>query len=118
MVDWVSATLDPVTRSAKVRIIVPNKEPGFGLKPEMYASVSLEASSKKALAIPRTAVLRLGEETVVYVQDGETPDGRVRFLRRHVQVNEEAGTEFVPVLLGLHAGDHIVSSGAILLSEG
>jgi cobalt-zinc-cadmium efflux system membrane fusion protein len=116
-VDWVSATLDPATRSAKVRVVVPNDDSQHLLKPEMFASVSISASEKRALAIPRSAVLRMGEQTVVYVQAGEAPGGKVRFERRPVAVNEELGAEFVPVLRGLRPGERIVSSGAILLSE-
>jgi cobalt-zinc-cadmium efflux system membrane fusion protein len=116
-VDWISDALDPTTRSAKVRCVLSNNDPDFKLKPEMFAQVSLSATARQALAIPRSAVLRLGEQTVVYVEAGKAPDGRQIYERRPVSVNEDLGSPFVPVLRGLNAGERVVSSGAILLSE-
>jgi RND family efflux transporter MFP subunit len=116
-VDWISDTLDPTTRTAKVRCTLTNTDPAFRLKPEMFAQVGISASVQEALSIPRSAVLKLGEQTVVYVESGKTPDGRQIFQRRPVAVNEDLGTAFVPVLRGLKEGDRVVSAGAILLSE-
>lgn len=114
-VEWVSDALDPATRTAKVRCRLDNKD--HALKPEMYASVTMEAPGHKATAIPRSAVLRLGDQTVVFVRAGEDPDGKVTFERRLVAVDEDQSAEFVPVLHGLQPGEQIVNSGGILLSE-
>ena len=67
-VDWVSGMLDPGTRTAKVRCTFDN--PDRLLRPEMYATVQISVEQKKALAIPRNALLRLGEYKVVFVQVG------------------------------------------------
>jgi membrane fusion protein, heavy metal efflux system len=114
-VEWVASALDPVTRTARVRCRLENAD--HALKPEMYATVHIAGLAKRATAIPRTAVLRLGDQTVVFVATGEDLDGAVRFERRLVAVDEEEGTEYVPVLKGLEAGEQVVASGAILLSE-
>jgi multidrug efflux pump subunit AcrA (membrane-fusion protein) len=114
LADWVSDTLDPATHTSKVRCKIVNSD--RALKPEMYATVTLPVDRQVALAIPRSAPLRLGDQTVVFVEAGKTPDGRLRFERRPVVVNEELGNEFLPVLRNLAKGERIVVSGAILLS--
>ena len=113
-VDFVSDSLDPVSRTAKVRCTIKNTN--RELKPEMYATVSISVAERRALAIPRSALLRLGDQTVVFVQTGQTPNGQIKFERRPVAVDEDEGGVFLPVTHGLSAGENIVTSGAILLS--
>lgn len=113
-VDWISGALDPVARAAKVRCTLPNPE--RALKPEMFATVEIAARSRAAVSLPRAAILRLGEQTVVFVEKGRAPDGRVRFERRPVAVDEAPGGEFLPVLRGVEEKERVVTSGAILLA--
>ncbi|MDP9033443.1 MAG: efflux RND transporter periplasmic adaptor subunit [Myxococcota bacterium] len=113
-VDWVSGMLDPTTRTAKVRCTFDNPE--RLLRPEMYATVQISVDKKKALAIPRAALLRLGEYKVVFVQAGEAR-GRVKFARVPVDVDEGESSPWLEVKHGLEAGQKIVVSGAILLSQ-
>ncbi len=113
VVEYVADTLDPASRTARVRISVDNKE--RMLKPEMFATVQIAIDQRKALAIPRTALLRLGDQNVVFVQVGTTKTGELEFERRPVAVDEEQGGDFLPVTHGLNDGDKVVSSGGILL---
>lgn len=113
-VDWVSDVLDPTSRTAKVRCVLPN--PDQQLKPEMYATVSIQGLSQQGLAVPRSAVLRLGEQSVIFVARGRTEDGRLRFERRPVRIEEADIGGFVPVLRGIEQGETIVVDGAIILS--
>ena len=46
-VDWIAGTLDPTTRTARVRCSIPN--PHRELKPEMYATVSIAMPGSSAL---------------------------------------------------------------------
>jgi len=112
--DWVSDTLDPATRTAKVRCKLGNED--RALKPEMYATAALAVDQQRMLALPRSAILRLGDQTVAFVELGKSPDGRMRFERRPVSVNEELGGDYLPVVRGISAGERVVTSGAILLS--
>jgi membrane fusion protein, heavy metal efflux system len=114
VVDWVSGQLDPNTRTAKVRCTIANPE--RDLKPEMYATVSVSVAERKALAIPRSAMLRLGDQTVVFVETGSAPNGQIRFERRPVAVDEDEGGDYMPVTHGLERGEKIVTAGAILLA--
>jgi len=113
-VDWISGSLDPTTRTAKVRCTIPN--PGRALKPEMSATVSIAVGGRSKLAVPRKALLRLGDQTLAFVDLGPGPGGVTRFARRPVTVDESEGGDVVPVVRGLARGDRIVVSGAILLS--
>ena len=114
IVDWVSGTLDPTTRTAKVRCILANA--GRKLRPEMYATARISVDCKHALAIPRSALLRLGEYKVVFVEVGHD-DARVRFARYPVDVDEGEASAWLEVKHGVEIGQRIVVSGAILLSQ-
>jgi cobalt-zinc-cadmium efflux system membrane fusion protein len=109
-VEYVSDVIDPMTRTAKIRVSVPN--PKARLKPEMFASITLGLSgSEPVLTVPATAVFTDGGRTWVYVT---TAPGR--FRRQQIDVEQEQGTER-RVRSGLRAGDRIVTDGGLLLRE-
>src|ERR1022692_16850 len=114
VVDWMSDLLDPTARTAKVRCAIAN--PGRDLKPEMYATVGIAVAGQSALALPHTAVLRIADQTVVFVDEGKTAGGQRRVVRRIIAISEDEGGDLVPVTHGLSAGDRVVTSGGILLS--
>jgi cobalt-zinc-cadmium efflux system membrane fusion protein len=114
VVDWVAGALDPATRTAKVRCTIPNAD--HQLKPEMFATVSISVAGKQKLAVPRAAIRHLGEQTVVFVPVGTAPDGKLRFERRPVLVDEQEPGDFVPVTRGVDKGEQVVTSGSALLS--
>jgi hypothetical protein len=82
----------------------------------MYATVQISVDEKRALAIPRNALLRLGDYRVVFVQTGEV-GGRMKFARIPVDVDEGESSPWLEVKHGLEVGQKIVVSGAILLSQ-
>lgn len=112
-VDWVSGSLDPTTRTARVRCTFENTDKL--LRPMMYATVQVSVDQKNAVAIPREALLRLGEYKVVFTEIGEG-DGLVKFRRVPVDVDEGESSPWLEVKHGLAAGDKIVTAGAILLA--
>jgi cobalt-zinc-cadmium efflux system membrane fusion protein len=116
-VDWVSGTLDPVTRTAKARCSLPNAD--RALKPEMYATVAIAVEQRKALAIPRDAFFRMGDATVSFVQlPGLSEDKRTRFRRMPVVVDDEGeGSRWLVLKRGLEKGQRIVVSGGELLTS-
>jgi cobalt-zinc-cadmium efflux system membrane fusion protein len=113
-VEWVSGALDPATRTAKVRCSIPN--PRRLLKPEMFAQVAIKVDKTRALAIPRSAVARIGNQTFAYVDLGPRPDGSRRFQCRPLQVDEQVSGDLLPVKAGLKAGETVVTQGAMILS--
>ncbi len=113
-VDWISGGLDPNTRTAKVRCTFDNPE--HLLRPLMYATVRIAVDQKKALAIPRDAVVHLGEYRVVFVQLADE-DGHVRFERLPVDLDEREGSPWIAVKHGLDAGQKVVVAGSTYLSQ-
>ena len=115
-IEWVSGTLDPSTRTAKVRCVIENTD--RALKPEMYATLRISVDQRKVLAIPRSALLRLGEQTAVFVERGKAPDGRHIYAKIPVVVDEAEGAPWLPLSSGPAKGEKVVTSGAILLAGG
>jgi cobalt-zinc-cadmium efflux system membrane fusion protein len=114
-VDWVSGSLDPNTRTAKVRCTFDN--PDKLLRPMMYATVHISVDRETAPAIPRPALLRLGDDKVVFVQVGEG-DGLVRFKQTVVDdVDEGEASPWLVIKGGLVLGQKIVVKGGILLAQ-
>lgn len=112
-VDWVAGSLDPATRTAKVRCAIANG--ARRLKPEMYASVDILATGREALAVARSAVLRQGDQRIVFVERAGGPPGNRSFARRAVTIDDEVDGDLVPVLQGLVPGERVVVSGGIEL---
>jgi cobalt-zinc-cadmium efflux system membrane fusion protein len=112
-VDWIAPQLDAQTRTAKVRVTLAN--PDRELRAEMYATAAIAAPGRRALAIPRNALLRLGDQSVVFVELPRGERGLLRFERRSVVAADVPG-DLLPVERGLQAGERVVTSGAILLS--
>jgi cobalt-zinc-cadmium efflux system membrane fusion protein len=114
VVDWISGAMDPATRTARIRCTFDNPEKL--LKPEMYATVRVSTDQRRALAIPRSSVLRLGDQTVVFVQEGRAPDGRYRFERLPVAIEDTGDGAWVQVTHGLGLGVPIVADGVAAVS--
>jgi cobalt-zinc-cadmium efflux system membrane fusion protein len=113
-VDWVSDVIEPVQRVAHVRCVIQNPE--HLLKPEMYEQLTIFTPGKRALAVPRKAVMRVDTGTVVFVATGQKrPDGASVFKRRTVTVNEEVSGDLLPVFSGLSAGEEVAVDHSILL---
>lgn len=113
-VDWISGALDPGTRTVKVRCTINNAD--HMLRPEMFATVSIATDASSKLAIPRTSVVRVGDDMVAFVDKGASPNGGERFERRIVAIDDTQGGDYVPVVRGLQPGEKVVSSGAIILT--
>jgi len=113
-VDWVSGMLDPSTRTAKVRCTFDN--PSHDLRPQMYATVRVSVDERRALAVPREAILRLGDYALVFVEVGVS-SGRIAFERLPVDVDDRASNKWLEVKHGLEPGQKVVVAGAAALSQ-
>jgi cobalt-zinc-cadmium efflux system membrane fusion protein len=105
----VSSALDPASRTATLRALVPN--PGRALHPSMFGEVRIVAPDSSGQPVVSTlALVTQGDATVVFVQ---TAPGR--FVARPVQVTNDDGQTAV-VVDGLRPGEVIVTRGSLLLS--
>jgi len=108
-VTFIYPTVMPETRTAKVRIELPNTQ-GL-LKPDMYGRVEFASfhSKNKMLAVPDSAVLDTGIRRLVLVDLGEG-----RFEPRTVKLGIHADG-YAEVLGGLTAGEMAVVSANFLI---
>lgn len=110
-VTYIYPTVDPKTRTARVRMEFHN--PGYLLKPGMFASVRLRSDLEpSALLVPDMAVLRSGEKNTVFV----ALDGG-RFDPRTVTLGASAENDMVQVTGGLDEGERVVTSGQFMLDS-
>jgi Cu(I)/Ag(I) efflux system membrane fusion protein len=101
--------LKPETRTARVRIELPN--PDGRLKPDMYADVafSADADAKPVVAVQDSAVIDSGTRQLVLVSKGEG-----RFEPRVVKTGRH-GDGYVEVLEGVKEGEEVVTTATFLI---
>lgn len=109
IVSYVSPTVEPATRTLRVRFDVDNRD--AELKPGMYATVELASPLGEVLAVPEEAVIDTGERRVLFVEIAEG-----RFQPREVTLGRK-GEAHYEVLDGLAQGDHVVVSAQFLLDS-
>jgi len=107
-VDLIYPEVQGQTRTAKVRIELPNPE-GL-LLANMYADVEIAAGSTGAVvAVPDSAVIDSGERQVVIVAKGEG-----RFEPRGVKLGMRGG-DMTEIIDGIAEGDRVVVSANFLI---
>jgi len=97
--------IDPVTRSATARAVLPN--PDLRLRPGMLMTVDVKSPPRNALTVPELAVI--GEGSGAYVW-------KVSDDNEAIRVPIRAGTRRdgrVEIIAGLSEGDRIVSEGTV-----
>jgi cobalt-zinc-cadmium efflux system membrane fusion protein len=113
VVSFVSHTVDPATRTAKVRIEVDNKD--GELRPGMFGGVEIVAGGNETadvqLAVPDEAVQTVEGGPAVFVPVAGEEN---TFAKRAVTVGKPVGG-WVPVLSGLKEGEPVVVSGTFIL---
>lgn len=108
-VAFIYPTVGEQTRTARVRIEIPN--PGDLLKQEMYASVEIASpvGRRNVLAVPDSAVIDNGVRQVVLIDRGEG-----RFEPRPVRLGEK-GDGYVEVRDGVAADERVVVGANFLI---
>jgi Cu(I)/Ag(I) efflux system membrane fusion protein len=100
--------LNAATRTARIRIEVPN--PDELLRPEMYVDAEIEAGPPgPVLAVPESAALDSGSRQVLLVDKGAG-----RFEPREVKLGRRGGG-FVEVTQGVSEGEAVVTSANFLI---
>jgi Cu(I)/Ag(I) efflux system membrane fusion protein len=97
------------TRTARVRIELPN--PDGRLKPDMYADVVFHAGAddKPVVAVPDSAVIDSGTRQLVLVSKGEG-----RFEPRVIKMGRH-GEGYVEALEGIKEGEEVVTTATFLI---
>lgn len=114
---FIDPNLSDATRTAKVRVEVPNpliEENGHQrreLRHRLYAEGVVNLSLPETLTIPRTAVLNPNGQPVVYVDQGNG-----RYQQRKVKLGR-LGDLTWEVLEGIEEGEKVVVTGNLLLDS-
>jgi cobalt-zinc-cadmium efflux system membrane fusion protein len=109
-VNYIDPQVSADTRTAKVRIEVPN--PGGELRLGMYADVLVSgASGTSAPRVPRAAVQNVGDRTVVYLSNPKEPG---TFVEREVRLGQTSEQQ-VEVVSGIQPGDVVVTEGSFFV---
>jgi cobalt-zinc-cadmium efflux system membrane fusion protein len=109
-VSYIDPQVQSETRTAKLRVEVPNQSGRLRLG--MYVDAHIgEGSPRQGLFVPKSAVQIVGSGTVVYVAvDAQ----KGQFVERPVEIGTENGDR-VLVVSGLQAGDAVVADGVFFL---
>ena len=110
-ITYIDPNLDQNTRTAQVRIELPNPDQKF--KIGMYVNIALATvggSENTVPTVPKEAVQNINNQQIVFVAT-ENPNV---FILRPVKIGAETGGLY-PVLEGLTVGEKIVTEGSFLL---
>ena len=109
VVDFIPPTLTVETRTARVRIVMPNAD--RALRAAMYATVevAVPVSTQPVLAVPDSAVIDSGRSQLVLVAKGEG-----RFEPRPVRTGVH-GDDWIEILDGLKPGEQVVTGANFLI---
>lgn len=99
--------IDPVSRTAKLRLPLSNA--GNAFLPGAYAKATIKSGLRRALSVPRDAVIRTGHGEFVVVSEG---NGHFRSAPVAIGIEDEQSVE---IRSGLTAGASIAVNGQFLL---
>jgi Cu(I)/Ag(I) efflux system membrane fusion protein len=108
-VTFIGQVVESVTRTAKVRVEVDNRNALF--KPNMYADVVFEERIGNVVAVPDSAVMQTGTRAMVLVSHGEG-----KFEPRQVVTGAKGGG-FYEVRSGLQPGETVVAEANFLIDS-
>ena len=109
-VGYIDPQVQPETRTAKLRVEVPNAS--GQLRFGMYVDVQVgDTAQHQGLFVPRSAVQPVGNARVVYVA---VPGQPGQFAEHQVEIGPSSGDQ-VLVLSGVQPGDEVVSEGVFFL---
>jgi len=109
-ITYLSDALDPASRTAKLRCVLPNLD--GRLKLEMFATVSVPTKeSRTGITVPTTALQEISGQPALFVQMEPT-----KFEKRVVRVGQR-DEKRAEILSGVRAGETVVASGSFYLKS-
>ena len=103
----ISPMVDSTTRTVQARLSINNDKKQLLIG--SFLDVIIHAKPHKALAVPRSAVMRTGKGDLVMLADGEG-----HFTPVKVETGIET-SDVIEITAGLHAGDRVAVNGQFLL---
>ncbi len=108
-VDLIEPSVGAETRTARVRLSVPN--PAMRLRPGQYGDVSFALPGASSLVVPRDAVADTGVAQYAFVDAGGG-----RFEPRRVRTGVLLGDD-LEVIDGLREGERVVARGSFMVDS-
>jgi RND family efflux transporter MFP subunit len=109
-VAFIDPMVNPQTRTASVRIQVPNQQ--MRLRPGMFVQVNFALpEGDDVLVVPRSAVVDTGTRKIVYLAKKNGI-----FEGTEVRVGPPSD-QYYPILAGLKVGDRVVTQGNFLIDS-
>ncbi len=109
-ITFIAPELERATRSAKVRIEIPNTD--GKLRAEMYADVEISGGEAvERLVVPTSALIDSGNRQIVLIDKGEG-----RFEPRAVKIGAR-GEDDVEITEGVKVGEQIVVTATFLIDS-
>jgi len=108
-VSFIAPTIDPVTHALSIRCDIPNM--AGDLRPEIFVTANLSVSKRKAVIIPKTALIHIKDDSYVIRDEGNGLYRRIAVTAMNLY------DERVAVFSGLSGTEHVVSKGAVLVNE-
>jgi membrane fusion protein, copper/silver efflux system len=108
-ITFITPTVDPMTRTAKVRIEVDNRD--MSLKPDMYAEVVIQEPARSVTVVPESSVIATGTRSVLFVvkEDGT-------FEPREVQTGTK-NDHFLEIRSGVKPGERVATQANFLIDS-
>lgn len=109
-ITYLGDALDPASRTAKLRCVLPNAS--SQLKLEMFGSVLVPTKeSRRGVSVPALALQEINGEQVVFVQTDAA-----KFTKRSVQVGQQ-DEQNVEITSGIKPGERVVADGSFYLKS-
>jgi len=105
-ITFISPVVDPMTRTAKVRVEIDNRD--ASLKPDMYAEVVIQEPARTVTVVPESSVIATGTRSVLFVVKD---DGT--FEPREVQTGTKSD-RFIEIRSGVAPGEKVATQANFL----
>ncbi len=109
LITFIDPTVNPETRTVRVRAELPNPQSRW--KPQMWVRASIAIEEKTTLVVPQSAILRTGKRNIVWVETKQNT-----FEPRDVTLGIESESS-AEVLSNLSEGEKIVVTGGYLIDS-
>ncbi|MEL6383105.1 MAG: efflux RND transporter periplasmic adaptor subunit [Cyanobacteria bacterium J06626_18] len=115
-ISFVAERVDGNAQSILAKATFPN--PGGLLRDEQFVRADVIWAEERGVLVPTTAISRIGNQSFVFVMESsEDSDAAYVAVQRPVQLGVIEGNQY-QVLSGLEAGENIITSGILRLSDG
>jgi multidrug efflux pump subunit AcrA (membrane-fusion protein) len=87
------------------------------LKAGTPATAEISATPERRVVVPQSAIVRMADQSLVFVEKGIRPDGLDALESRPVSLDRASEGAMVPVLEGLESGERVLTGGSVVFLE-